>query len=220
MSLFARAIEKYRLPLAYEAAGDDVLDAISGALYALIGFGEPMLQRRQAAPDAVLLFYSGHLARSTRPAGALGQILSDYFDRPVSIAQFQGRWVSLPSTEQTQLGGRCGNYAQLGVSTIVGARIFDVQGSFRVRLGPLDYEQFLDFMPDGAQMAELSALTRTYAGPALSFDVQLTLRADAIPPLRLTGDRRTGPRLGWNTWLPTGYTRDDADNAVFRVESI
>jgi type VI secretion system protein ImpH len=223
LSLFARAMEKYRLPLAYERAGHESLDTISSALYALIGMHEPTLRRRLAVPDAALLFYSGHMARTTRPAGALGQMLSEYFERPVRIGQFQGRWVGLPETEQTRLGGGRGNagrYAELGVSTVIGSRIWDVQGSFRVRLGPLDYAQFLDFMPDGAQMAELAALTRSYVGPALSFDVQLTLKAGKIPPLRLTRDEKAGPRLGWNTWLPTEYHRADASDAIFRVETI
>ncbi len=221
LSLFVRAMEKYRLALAYESAGHEDLDTVSNALYALIGMNEPALRRRQAVPDATLLFYSGHLSRATRPAGALGQILSDYFERPVTIAQFQGRWVSLPESEQTRLGvGSRGNYAQLGVSSVIGSRMWDVQGSFRVRLGPLDYPQFLDFMPDGPQMAELAALTRTYVGPALSFDVQLTLQAKEIPPLKLSNDLVGGPRLGWNTWLPTEYFRRDASDAIFRVESI
>jgi type VI secretion system protein ImpH len=222
LSLFIRAMEKYRLPLSYEGAGDDVDDPISGGLYALVGMHDQTLRGRQAASDATLLFYAGHFSHEVRSAGALGQILSDYFERPVTIAQFQGRWVSLPEREQTLMGGsrrNPGRYRQLGVNAVLGAKIWDVQGSFRVRLGPLDYDQFLDFMPNGPQMAELAALTRTYAGPSLSYDVQLTLKAAEIPQLQLSQDRRTGPQLGWNTWFPTGRPRGDASDAVFRMEA-
>jgi type VI secretion system protein ImpH len=223
LSLFARAMEKYRLPLAYERAGYGSEDAISGALYALLGMHEQTLRRRQAVPDATLLFYAGHFSQQPRTAGALGQILSDYFDRPVRIAQFQGRWVNLPESEQTVLGGGRANpgyYTQLGVNAVVGSRIWDVQGSFRVHLGPLDYEQFFGFMPHGAQMAELAALARSYVGPALSFDVQLTLKANEIPPLKLSTDEQAGPRLGWNTWMPSARPRREASDAVFRMEAV
>jgi type VI secretion system protein ImpH len=222
LSLFARAMEKYRVPLAYEGAGNGADDPISAALYALVGMHDQTVRRRQAVSDATLLFYAGHFSQELRPAGALGQMLSDYFERPVTIVQFQGRWVSLPEREQTVLGGsrkNPGRYRQLGVNSVLGAKIWDVQGSFRVRLGPLDYDQFLDFMPNGPQMAELAALTRTYAGPSLSYDVQLTLKAADIPPLQLSQDRRAGPQLGWNTWFPSERPRGDASDAVFRMET-
>jgi type VI secretion system protein ImpH len=95
-----------------------------------------------------------------------------------------------------------------------------VQGSFRVKLGPLDYARFKTFMPDATQMAQLAALTRTYVGPALSFDVQLTLKGSEVPPLMLSPERETGARLGWNTWLPTQAPRGDASDAIFQMESV
>ncbi len=223
LSLFARAMEKYRLTLGFERAGHAGEDAITSALFALIGMHDEAFRRRLKVPDATLVFYAGHFSNGTRSAGALKQILSDYFDRPVSIVQFQGRWVSLPEGEQTCLGGSRaipGRYSQLGVNAVLGSKIWDVQGSFRVRLGPLDYDQFFGFMPNGQAMGELVAVTRSYAGPALSFDVQLTLRAAEIPPLRLTEDDHMGPRLGWNTWLPKEGPREDASDAIFRMEAV
>jgi type VI secretion system protein ImpH len=68
-------------------------------------------------------------------------------------------------------------------------------------------------------MAQLAALTRTYVGPALGFDVQLTLKGSEVPPLVLSPDKETGARLGWNTWLPTRAARSDASDAIFQVEA-
>ena len=221
MSLLLRGHEKYRLPLAFERAGHEDQDSITTVLYALIGWLDSALRRRQAVADGTLLFYAGHLSQWPRTAGALSAILSDYFEQPVTVVQFQGRWVELPESEQSAIGrGNNGgaSYAQLGVNAVIGSHIWDIQGAFRVRLGPLDYSEFCAFMPSGPRMAELAALTRSHAGPALSFDIQLILKAAEVPALRLTPDE-TGPRLGWNTWLPTDFRRDTAD-AVFRVEKI
>jgi type VI secretion system protein ImpH len=223
LSLFVRAMEKYSLPLAFERAGYEKQDGATGALFALVGMMDPALRRRQAVADATLLFYAGHFSQSRRTAHGLSQILSDYFDQPVTVAQFQGRWVELPESEQTVLGGgraHPGRYAQLGINAVAGSRVWDVQGAFRVQLGPLDYHEFAAFMPSGARMAELAALVRSYAGPALSFDVQLSLKAKEIPSMRLSADEETGSRLGWNSWLPTDRRRGDASDAVFRVENI
>jgi type VI secretion system protein ImpH len=218
-----RAAQKYRLPLAYERADRQEPDTISSALLALVGMGQPSLRHRQSVSDEALVFYCGHFTNRLRTADGLGQMLSEYFERAVTIRQFQGRWVSWPQSEQTRLGGGFASsdaYATLGANAVLGSQVWDVQGSFRVRLGPLDYDQFLQFLPGGKQMAELVALTRTYVGPVLSFDVQLTLQASEVPALELSTDARGGGRLGWNTWLPSQRRRDAVSDAIFRVETV
>jgi type VI secretion system protein ImpH len=227
LSFFVRAAEKYRALAAFDRTGGTGGDAFGTALYSLIGLGQPSLRGRQAAPDQALAFYAGHYAHRPRTAEGLAQVLSDYFERPARITQFQGRWTRLPREEQTRLsatpppgvfGALGASFSQLGVDAVCGSMVFDVQGSFRVGLGPLDYDQFASFLPDTPQMAALVAMARTYAGPAFSFDVQLTLKADAVPPLVL-GDAATPPRLGWNTWLPTAWRLFDADEPVFEAEA-
>jgi type VI secretion system protein ImpH len=69
-------------------------------------------------------------------------------------------------------------------------------------------------------MAQLAALTRTYVGPALSFDVQLTLKGSEVPALVLSAEKASGPRLGWNTWLPMRGPRGDASDAIFLVQGM
>lgn len=217
LSFFVRAFEKYRFGLTFARAGAGDADPIAAALYALVGLGMPSLRDRQAAPDATLAFYAGHFAHRPRTAGALARLLSDYFQQPALIAQFQGQWSSLTRSEQSRLGA-AGPFNQLGVDAVLGSRLFDVQGAFRVCLGPLNYQEFVGFLPDGARLAQLTALTLSYAGPALSFDVRLTLKAAEIPPLRLSA--ATAPRLGWNSWLPATGPRADADDAVFRTSPV
>jgi type VI secretion system protein ImpH len=223
LSLFVRAAEKYRLPLAFERAGSQGKDSISTLLLALVGMRGPALRHRQAIPDETLVFYAGHFAQRNRTAAGLRRMLSEHFARPVGIKQFQGHWANLLLGEQTRLGGSVGDsrrYATLGVNAMLGSRVWDVQGSFRVQLGPLNYTQFKSFMPGAEQMAQLAALTRTYVGPALSFDVQVTLKASEVPGLVLSNNKEAGRRLGWNTWLPTRGARGDAGEAIFRVETI
>jgi type VI secretion system protein ImpH len=228
LSLFVRAAHKYRLPLAYELGQGDESNTFAATLLSLVGLGLPSLQQRQPVPDEALVFYSGHFARNLPTAGALQQVLSDYFDRQVTIRQFQGRWVSWPEPEQTRLSSVTGSaglgatsaYATLGTDAVIGSKVWDVQGSFRVCLGPLGYEQFKGFLPDGQQMIELAALARSYVGPVLSFDVQLILAGPEVPPLQLSAAPEAGARLGWNTWLPTAGPRGEAHDAIFEVEAI
>ena len=216
LSFLIRSAEKYRPPMLFELTGGDASDAFSGALYGLVGLAEPTLRGRQAVQDTTLAFYAGHYAHRPRTAGALSSLLSDYFQSDVRIIQFQGNWSSLSVEEQSRLRRGPGSFSQLGVDAVCGSMIYDVQNGFRVALGPLDWDQFIAFMPGTPQMAELIALTRSFVDVANTFDVQLTLKADQIPPLQLSRSSESG-HIGWNTWLPTSGSRSDAVDAVFHV---
>lgn len=221
ISLFVRAAEKYRVARAFERAGGAGDDPVVNAIFGLIGFGEPSLRGRLSVTDLALAYYAGHFAHHPRTSGALARMLSDHFQRAVRITQFRGSWARLPPHEQTRLssGASAAAFGQLGVDSLCGSMVFDVQGGFRVTLGPMDYDQFMAFMPGSPLMAELVDLARTYAGPTYAFDIQLVLRADQIPPFGVSADPRVGARLGWNTWLPTHGRRDDPDDALFSEQA-
>jgi type VI secretion system protein ImpH len=218
IALFARAGGKYRLPIAYERSPRRTGDPISEALRGIIGFGAEHLRDRTRVGDEVLLHYAGHYYHRSRSAVGLEAVLSDYFGRPVRVEQFWGRWLALSVDELTALPGRRmpeGNYCELGVNATLGEHVWDVQSSFRLRIGPLDYDQFVSFMPEGQDLGRLAELTQLYVGPALSFDVQLTLRLDQVPFCALTREGKFTPRLGWNTWLKHREHLVDASDAVF-----
>ena len=158
--------------------------------------------------DAALLHYSGLMARRPRTAAGLAAVLADYFEVPVAVRQFHGQWLQLEPADQSQLGCDLG-HCLLGQDMVIGERIWDVEGRIRLRLGPLDYRQFSEFVPHREPVPEskafflLSHLTRLFIGPTLDFDVQLLLQASAVPDCILGNPSGPGCRLGWNTWLRT-----------------
>ena len=223
VSLFYRAWEKYRLPAARERAGSSETDPISESLFALIGLGTEGLRHRLETGDEPLLHYSGFFAHQPRSATALQALLTDFFRRPMLVRQFQGRWARLAEDERSRLNSANypqGRFAQLGINAMLGERAWDVQGSFRISVGPLDYEHFLELLPGRTQLTQLAQLTRLFVGPALSFDLQLTLRSAETPDLQLASDRHRGPYLGWNTWLKHRPFLSDADDAVFVLDRV
>ena len=221
VSLFYRAWEKYRLPPSYERGGAGGKDAISSALYDLIGLGSRHLRERLTVNDEAFVHYSGYLSHGPKSAAGLEAMLSDYFERRVEIEQFKGRWMNLAADELTALPGRDdaeAAFCQLGVNAVVGDRVWDVQGSIRIKLGPLTYGQFVRFMPSGEDLKKLAELTRLYVGPGLSVDVELTLARDSVPECQLVADGEGAPRLGWNTWIGQAAVRHDVTDAVYLLD--
>lgn len=175
--------------------------------------------------DLALLRYAGLWARRPRTAAGLAALLADYFELPVEVEQFRGQWLQLDPSDQSQLTAECTN-CRLGVNLVIGERVWDVEGKIRVRVGPLNYEQFVEFLPYRGAVTRskayflLSHLTRLYIGPTLAFDVQLLLRGETVPDTVLADKSSPGLRLGWNTWLRSGKLRGCVKDAVFEGQEV
>jgi type VI secretion system protein ImpH len=222
------------------------VDKFSQILLDLGGFGTPLqrykdivrgaLASRINIADETLRHYAGLFAQSHRSALGLEQLLSGFFGTEVRLQQFVGQWLTLPEEFRTCLPVReevvkpgesrkrtiprpKAALPRLGQNTVIGSRIWEVQGKFRIRLGPLTYQQFLDYLPVGAAFRKLAQLTRIYVRGGFDYDVQPTLLGSEVPWCRLGGDDQSGARLGWNTWIRNKPFEAPVDDAVFNVEN-
>jgi type VI secretion system protein ImpH len=106
---------------------------------------------------------------------------------------------------------------------VAGEQIWDVNSKFRLRLGPLRYKEFVDFLPDPTPVPDrkavflLSQLTRLYVGPEFDFEVQLVLHKFEVPDcvIQEVDEGQLGIRLGWNTWLAGDDMPDEVDDVLF-----
>ncbi|MGH7987008.1 MAG: type VI secretion system baseplate subunit TssG [Candidatus Binataceae bacterium] len=213
IALFHRAWEKYRFYIGYEQAARNggAEDAFTAHLFDLLGMGTNGLRGRLEFADDALLYYAGLLGQRPRSASAVINILGDYFGVPVEIAQFVGQWLEITEENRTRLGpGEVNNL--LGANAVAGTRTWDQQAKFRVRVGPLSYDEFARLLPGGDAFRPFVQLTRYCVGQELDFDLQLVLKAPEVPWWHL-GDQR--PRLGFSTWLKTKEFDRDADQVVF-----
>lgn len=215
-ALFFRAWQRYRLPALYEREGAAGTDAASAALFGIAGYGTAHLRGRLAARDELLLFYAGLFSQQPRAAISLERMLAEVFALPVSIEQFAGRWMAIAPTEQSSLSAK-GSYNRLGVDSVAGARVWDVQGQFRIVLGPMSRRRFLDFLPGRPGLKRLTDLTRAYVGPELTFDLQLVLRREEVPAC-VPGPSLDGPRLGYDSWLAALPLQDDPRDTVLTLD--
>lgn len=217
ISLFYRAWEKHHFVIGFEhsARAGDKDDRFTQYLFDLIGMGTPGLRGRLGGVrDHALLRYAGLIAQRPHSASALRGILRDYFDLPIEVEQFRGKWFPLEESSLSYLQQE-GLHNQLGVGAIAGDAVWNQQARFRIQVGPISLERFMDFLPNGKAFAELLELTRYYVGLALEFDVQLILRAPEVPWCALTDESADAPRLGWLGWLKTDEFREPAWQAVF-----
>lgn len=211
LSLFYKAWQKYRFGVSYER-GDR--DKFFVNLLALIGLGTPGLIGQQKIFDEALIFYAGLLVQHQRSAGALAQLLSDYFDVPVEIEQFVGAWYRLDRDTECCMDGTESPSQALGGGAIVGDETWDQHSRIRIKIGPLSLERYREFLPTGSAFEALQAITRFYSNEEFEYEIQLILKRDKVPRCELGEEGNTAPKLGWESWVKSEVMKRDPADAI------
>lgn len=223
LSLFYRAWEKYRFYVGFERRRfhrSVEPDLFSQSLFSLVGLGSDSLRNRMEISDDLFVYYGGHFSCQPRNCISLERMLGDIFRLPIDVEQFHGQWLQIEPDEISSMPSASnprGVNCRLGFDVVAGTRVWTVENKFRIRVGPVGYEQFKEFMPGQYRLAQIAQIVRQYVGPTFDFDVQVILQADDVPQCHLkpTDQPERMPRLGYNTWLFSGELEDDRDEGVF-----
>lgn len=216
ISLFYRGWQKYRFYIAYErtGAGDDL---VSEKLLDLIGLGTKGLKGRMDIADEACLYYASLLSQRRPTAQGLRQLLEDYFEVPVFVDQFTGTWNRLPPENLSFLRDSGAFCERLGMGTVVGDEIWDQHGTVTIRLGPMGFARYQEFLPGAPASVELHAWLRLYTNREFDFIVQLVLQREQTPPTHLGASGDEAPRLGLVSWIRNRPLARDPDEATYRL---
>jgi type VI secretion system protein ImpH len=214
LSFFYQAWEKYRFGVSYERGERD---RFSHHLLDLIGLGTLGLQERLAVPDDAFLFFAGILGQRPHSAHALELLLNDYFEVPCEVIQLVGGWFRLDATTECCIGERSTPSEQLGLGAVVGDEVWNQQARARIRIGPLELENYLDFLPTGSAYQPLRSLLRFWTNEEIDFEVQLVLEREEVPRCQLGGEGDSAPQLGWVTWMKSKPMERHPEETIFNV---
>jgi type VI secretion system protein ImpH len=186
--------QKYRY---YEQFQTDAVDQFSQWMLSLIGFSDPSLRKGLELDWERLLAFLGVLSMRGRSAPMLARIISHYFrGLPVSIEQWVERNVRIDGSQHALLGH---TNCSLGMDCTIGECVRDISGKFRIHIGPLGFDEFRVFLPDGSRYRALQDLVSFTLRDQLETDVELTLLEQEVPDMTLAHDNPC--QLGWSSWL-------------------
>ncbi len=184
-------------------------DRFTGFIGSIAGFGDETLQARDAMPDLAKMHYTGYLSNQAKNADGLVAILADFFKLPVELDEFVGEWLSIETEDLTRLG-ESPNTGRLGLSVVLGSRVWSCQHKFRILFGPLTLAEYVTLLPSGKRLETLIAIVRNYIGFEFNWEVNLILKKDQVPMSRLDGQTR----LGWTSWIGERQSDSDADDLM------
>jgi type VI secretion system protein ImpH len=210
LSLFYRCWSKYRHYVQFEYGKDDPL---TPRLLSLIGLGSQLLNQGTGLPEPLrLLHFAGLINQQPHSASALECILSEYFDHlPVEIEQCTGRWVTIQNEQLSRLGEK---NCRLGTDCSIGSLVYSRTGNFRIWIGPINYQKYIEFLPDQQNHSLLHSLVNFFTIDQLEFDT--AFRVLQPPRLQLLSKAResSSARLGWNSWLFSDTPGTDHEETV------
>jgi type VI secretion system protein ImpH len=178
LSLYYRAWEKYKFPIAFEKYSESSIDSFSSVLNQLSG-----------TSLSAGKYYAGFLNHSIRNVEGLKQILMDFTGCKVDIDQFQGKWQMLSEADQTRLGQRSqpeGQFAQLGFDACIGNKIWDINSDIKIVIKPSEDAQIEKFLSGGSINLGMKGLINQYLGRTIHHKLQLELINEQIPVTRLS----------------------------------
>jgi type VI secretion system protein ImpH len=183
-------------------------------LLQLIGVTDPAAfaeENQSVLNHRILLTYSDLLWKRPRSAAGLVRLIESYFQVPVKLDLFQGKWHEAPPGDLSYLGQAQGQYNALGQTMILGQKVWDQASSVTMTLGPLSWEQCQSFLPTTVKGAAshfktLQALCNFYTQGSVHLKVCLVLKDGEAKPVILNKQYT----LGLNCWLaPQGNNNQE-----------
>ncbi|MBC3363626.1 type VI secretion system baseplate subunit TssG [Pseudomonas sp. SWRI154] len=185
---------KYRYCASFQ---NGARDPFSEQLFALIGLRGEDIRKATQLNWKRLLPYLGLLSLRAHSAALIEAVLRYYFKHPeLNLEQCVERRVNILGEQRSCLGS---SNSLLSEDLVLGERVRDRSGKFRIHIGALDWRRFHEFLPIGVGYQPLCALVRFILRDPLEYDIRLVLRQEEIPELSI-GERNTC-RLGWTSWL-------------------
>jgi type VI secretion system protein ImpH len=196
LSLLYRGLMKYQVAAEATQKGGD---AWYYRLLALVGI-DARTQEMVLSPSTLLGLLPALVATRRSPAAlenALAHRLAAEVPRgAVHVEPLIGEWVQLDERDLCRLG--VANH-RLGGGMILGTRMFDRSGRFRIEIGPVSFNAFERLRPGGPLRATVDAAVALFVHDWLSYEVSVTID-ETRARLRLSS-ARDGSRLGIDSWL-------------------
>ena len=206
LSLLYRAWAASRPTVAFDRPVNDRFRTYVGSVF---GLALPSLRDGDELPDNTKLHFAGVLGMQSRPAEGLQILLQGFFALPARVEEFHGGWMGLPVPSRLRLA-ESEETGTLGQSAVIGRSVWGCQQRFRIVVGPLGFADFRRLLPRRDSIGRLTAIVRNYVGDEWEWDVQLVLKKDELPSMRLGQEGE----LGWSSWLAKAERARDADEVV------
>ncbi|MEN3792672.1 type VI secretion system baseplate subunit TssG [Fulvimarina sp. MAC3] len=159
-----------------------------------LGIGTKASSNRDSIPDEIKLPYSGLADGRVKTATKLQRFLRGLLHTDVEIIERIGSWLEFDQIQRSAIGV---SGMRIGDDAYLGSRAYTINEKIRIRLKTETLESYESLLPGGELCDRLTDICFLYMGHRFEFDVELGLKADQAPPVRL-GESGA---LGLTSWI-------------------
>jgi type VI secretion system protein ImpH len=198
LSLHYRAYSANQQAISSDRKDDDPISDIIKSLAGIPpgqGFGE-----RQ---DQLALNSAQHFSFLVKNRSGLEDSLHQTFNFNLEVREFIPASYDIPPGNYAILGREQGSI--LGVNLQIGRTYMIITGKFEIHIGPLTFDDYLNFMSSRHGFALLADTVNLYLDRPMDYSVVFSIKCITIPLAQLGFDleeaRWDPPQLGYTCWI-------------------
>ncbi|MDG5814747.1 type VI secretion system baseplate subunit TssG [Chitinispirillales bacterium ANBcel5] len=132
------------------------------------------------APDGEMLAYSGVFAGACRNADSMADIISGCLGGvEVSVEQWVPRWAVVG------FAGNLGSDLILGKELMIGERIFDRSGKFRIIINIKNDKDFETYFSGSEKINKVEQIVKLFSPEPMEYDIEVRFTAEELIPVVL-----------------------------------
>ena len=178
----------------------DIFKSLSGCNYS-------SYENRGGVDTASEAYYGGFLAKNIHSRGSLVFLLNDYFNVPVKLEELLGDWKEIDQNYLCSFGSSP-EVSSLGEGMVMGEKYWDCKKKFRIKLGPMSYEKYLEFLPGRAAFKHLVTWVKKFNHSNFEWDLQLVLEAEGVKPCG------KGTLMGYTGWMLSDKNSENREDLI------
>lgn len=207
--LYYQAWKKYRF---YLQINDEKDNRVLERIFSFIGQGPQFVRERPSINAYKLLQLSGILCNRIRNKDGLIVLLSEFFPHKIKITEFIPCMVKVHGLPK--MGSRSKDYTfRLGKNSLLGRSILDSMSRICITIGPMKFDDYLDFLPKGENAKLLKELLKIYLNDGLEYDLECIIDSSSIRDVPWNDER---VKMGQSFWL--GSPKKKQTKVYFKYE--
>ncbi|HVO74262.1 MAG TPA: type VI secretion system baseplate subunit TssG [Ignavibacteriaceae bacterium] len=141
-----------------------------------------------------LLKFSGILSLRVRSKSGLMLLLWYVFpEYTMKIREFVLQWIQL-----SDIPGLGQKECRLGINVFIGNAAQDYSGRIALEIGPIDFENYMNFLPGNENSDKLIELLNIYLNDGLEYNFEFIIKSETIVAVAWDDERL---KLGTSVWL-------------------
>ena len=193
---YYQAWKKYRIFLQYGEAEEN---KVNQQVSSFIGLGPDFEHKKLPVNRFKLLQFSGVLSHRIRSKAGLLILLREFFPLfKIDLEEFVKSMVFVADRPRIGAGHLVKIASRLGQHALVGCTVADCMSRVCLAIGPLSFDDYLEFLPGGENATLLRYLLDLYLNDSLEYDVRLIIESESMVGITWNDER---VKLGRSFWL-------------------